>query len=43
VARALALASTVHVLHKGEIVFSGPSDGLEEETLFALYSGEPVG
>jgi branched-chain amino acid transport system ATP-binding protein len=43
VARALALASTVYVLHKGEIVFSGPSDGLEEETLFALYSGEPVG
>jgi branched-chain amino acid transport system ATP-binding protein len=42
VARALALASTVYVLHKGEIVFSGPSDDLEEDTLFALYAGEPV-
>jgi branched-chain amino acid transport system ATP-binding protein len=43
VARALALATTVYVLHKGEIVFSGPKDEVDEDMLFALYAGEPVG
>jgi branched-chain amino acid transport system ATP-binding protein len=42
VARALELATTVNVLHKGEIVFSGPSADLDEDQLFALYAGEPV-
>jgi branched-chain amino acid transport system ATP-binding protein len=42
VARALALASVVNVLHKGEIVFSGASADLDEDRLFALYAGEPV-
>jgi branched-chain amino acid transport system ATP-binding protein len=42
VARALALASVVNVLHKGEVVFSGPSADLDEDRLFALYAGEPV-
>jgi branched-chain amino acid transport system ATP-binding protein len=37
--RALALASTVHVLSQGVIVSSGPSDELDEETIFSLYSG----
>jgi branched-chain amino acid transport system ATP-binding protein len=42
VSRALAIASHVNVLHKGEIVFSGKSDELDEDRLFALYAGEPV-
>jgi branched-chain amino acid transport system ATP-binding protein len=42
VSRALALASTVYVLHKGEVVFSGPSSELDDERLFALYAGEAV-
>jgi branched-chain amino acid transport system ATP-binding protein len=42
VARALELASTVYVLHKGEIVFSGMSDELDEDLLFTLYAGEPI-
>jgi branched-chain amino acid transport system ATP-binding protein len=37
--RALALASTVHVLSQGVIVSSGPSDALDEATIFSLYSG----
>jgi branched-chain amino acid transport system ATP-binding protein len=37
--RALALASTVHVLSQGVIVSSGPSDELDEATIFSLYSG----
>jgi branched-chain amino acid transport system ATP-binding protein len=40
VTRALALASSVYVLHKGEVVFSGASGDLDEERLFALYAGE---
>ncbi|HEY2331325.1 MAG TPA: ABC transporter ATP-binding protein [Acidimicrobiales bacterium] len=43
VARALQLASSVYVIHKGEIVFSGPSRDVAEDMLFALYAGEPVG
>jgi branched-chain amino acid transport system ATP-binding protein len=38
--RALALASTVYLLHQGRIVYSGPSAGLDEERVFALYTGE---
>jgi ABC-type branched-subunit amino acid transport system ATPase component len=39
VTRALALASSVYVLHKGEVVFAGASSDLDEEHLFALYAG----
>jgi branched-chain amino acid transport system ATP-binding protein len=42
VSRALKLASWVYVLHKGELVFSGASDELDEDRIFTLYSGEPV-
>ena len=38
--RALALASVVYLLHKGQIVYSGPAAGLDEERVFALYAGE---
>jgi branched-chain amino acid transport system ATP-binding protein len=42
--RALALAETVYVLNQGEIVSSGPSSELDEDAIFALYTGgEPVG
>jgi branched-chain amino acid transport system ATP-binding protein len=37
--RALALASTVHVLSQGVIVSSGPASELDEEKIFALYTG----
>jgi branched-chain amino acid transport system ATP-binding protein len=40
VTRALALADSVYVLHKGEVVYEGASSELDEERLFALYSGE---
>jgi branched-chain amino acid transport system ATP-binding protein len=39
VSRALALASSVYLLSQGEIVYSGPAAGLDEEKIFALYSG----
>jgi branched-chain amino acid transport system ATP-binding protein len=38
--RALALASTVYLLNQGEIVHSGPSAELDEEKIFAMYSGQ---
>ena len=38
--RALALASVVYLLNQGEIVYSGPAAGLDEDTVFALYTGE---
>ena len=38
--RALALASVVYLLHQGEIVYSGPAAGLDEDRVFALYAGE---
>lgn len=38
--RALALADSVYVMNKGEIVFQGASSELDEDRLFALYSGE---
>jgi branched-chain amino acid transport system ATP-binding protein len=38
--RALALADSVYVMNKGEIVFTGASSELNEEKLFALYAGE---
>jgi branched-chain amino acid transport system ATP-binding protein len=41
--RALALASTVYLLHQGRIVYSGPAEGLDEERVFALYTGETAG
>jgi branched-chain amino acid transport system ATP-binding protein len=37
--RALALASHVYLLNQGEIVYSGTSEGLDEATIFAMYSG----
>jgi branched-chain amino acid transport system ATP-binding protein len=41
--RALALAETVYVLSQGEIVSSGPASELDEDMIFALYTGgEPV-
>jgi branched-chain amino acid transport system ATP-binding protein len=41
--RALELAETVYVLSQGEIVSSGPSAELNEDMIFALYTGgEPV-
>jgi branched-chain amino acid transport system ATP-binding protein len=39
VSRALALAATVYLLYQGEIVYSGPSAGLDEDSIFDLYSG----
>ena len=39
VSRALALASTVYLLNQGEIVYHGPSAGLDEEKVFDLYTG----
>jgi branched-chain amino acid transport system ATP-binding protein len=39
VSRALALASTVYLLHQGEIVYSGPAADLDEASIFDLYSG----
>jgi branched-chain amino acid transport system ATP-binding protein len=38
--RALALASVVYLLNQGEIVYSGAAEGLDEDTVFALYTGE---
>jgi branched-chain amino acid transport system ATP-binding protein len=38
--RALALASTVYLLNQGEIVHSGPANELDEEKIFAMYSGQ---
>jgi branched-chain amino acid transport system ATP-binding protein len=38
--RALALADTAYVMNKGEIVFCGASSQLNEDKIFALYSGE---
>ena len=37
--RALALAQTVYLLHQGEIVYAGPAADLDEERIFALYTG----
>ena len=42
VSRALALAETVYLLNQGAIVFSGPTDELDEDQIFALYAGEPA-
>jgi branched-chain amino acid transport system ATP-binding protein len=42
VSRALALASSVYVLHKGAIVFSGASSELDEDKMYALYAGHVV-
>jgi len=40
VSRALALAGTVYLLNRGRIVYDGPSAGLDEDRIFALYAGE---
>jgi len=40
VSRVLAVANSVYVLHKGEVVFSGAPSELNEKRLFALYAGE---
>jgi branched-chain amino acid transport system ATP-binding protein len=42
ISRALALASAVYLLNQGEIVYSGTADGLDEETVFALYAGDEM-
>jgi len=42
VSRALELASSVYLINQGAIVYSGPSAGLDEEQVFALYAGESV-
>ena len=42
ISRALALASVVYLLNQGEIVYSGTADGLDEDTVFALYAGEEM-
>jgi branched-chain amino acid transport system ATP-binding protein len=39
VSRALALAQTVYLLCQGEIVYAGPAAELDEERIFALYTG----
>ena len=39
VSRALELAGTVYLLNQGEIVYSGPTEGLSEERIFELYTG----
>jgi len=42
VTRALELASSVYLISQGEIVYTGPAEGLDEESVFALYTGESV-
>jgi branched-chain amino acid transport system ATP-binding protein len=42
VTRALALAKTVSLLSQGSVVYEGPAEGLSEEYIFALYSGEAL-
>jgi branched-chain amino acid transport system ATP-binding protein len=39
VSRALALASSVYLLSQGEIVYEGLAGDLDEDQIFALYSG----
>jgi branched-chain amino acid transport system ATP-binding protein len=39
VSRALALAETVYLLNQGEIVYSGSAAELDEERIFAMYTG----
>jgi branched-chain amino acid transport system ATP-binding protein len=39
VSRALALAQTVFLLNQGEIVYAGSAADLDEERIFALYTG----
>jgi branched-chain amino acid transport system ATP-binding protein len=43
VTRALALASTIYVLNQGEIVYSGASEGLDEDAIFEMYAGVSPG
>jgi branched-chain amino acid transport system ATP-binding protein len=40
VSRVLPISDSVYVLHKGEVVYDGPSSELDEGRLFALYAGE---
>jgi branched-chain amino acid transport system ATP-binding protein len=40
VSRALALASVVYLLNQGTIVYSGPANELDEDTIFSLYAGD---
>jgi len=40
--RVLAIASTVHLLSQGRIVYSGPSADLDEDEIFALYAQQPT-
>jgi branched-chain amino acid transport system ATP-binding protein len=43
ITRALALAKEVYLLQQGTIVYSGPAAGLDEERVFALYTGSSNG
>jgi branched-chain amino acid transport system ATP-binding protein len=38
--RALALASTVYLVNQGRVVYSGAARDLDEDQVFALYTGE---
>jgi branched-chain amino acid transport system ATP-binding protein len=40
VTRALELSSAVYLINQGQIVYAGPSKGLDEAQVFALYTGE---
>jgi branched-chain amino acid transport system ATP-binding protein len=42
VSRALALAQTCYLLNQGRVVFEGPAADLDQDVIFALYSGEPL-
>jgi branched-chain amino acid transport system ATP-binding protein len=39
--RALAMADMVHLLNRGEVTYSGPPSGLDEEAVLAGYLGTP--
>jgi len=43
VSRALALAQTVYLLNQGQIVYAGNAEDLDEEQIFALYTGAEAG
>jgi branched-chain amino acid transport system ATP-binding protein len=43
VSRALDLADSVYILNRGQIVFSGPAQGLAREDVFEHYLGITVG
>jgi branched-chain amino acid transport system ATP-binding protein len=42
VTRALAIAQNCYLMSQGRVVFEGPSADLDDDVIFALYSGEPL-